>query len=146
MSWPGSDRAAAADRSNSLYLKKPELWLEAQARLRCGTSTHRLKPSRCIAKRLHLPVGTGRHGPARGGSRGPPCVVEVKVSEDLHLPLQALDYWIRVRWHAAEDFNARVTFQDCSASPATAPRSGRPRCQFHPTTEALVEHLLDRSI
>jgi hypothetical protein len=28
------------------------------------------------------------------------AVLELKVSEDLHLPIQALDYWIRVSWHA----------------------------------------------
>jgi hypothetical protein len=28
------------------------------------------------------------------------AILELKVTEDLHLPLQALDYWMRVRWHA----------------------------------------------
>ena len=28
------------------------------------------------------------------------AVLELKVSEDIHLPMQALDYWMRVRWHA----------------------------------------------
>lgn len=28
------------------------------------------------------------------------AVIELKVSEDLHLPMQALDYWMRIRWHA----------------------------------------------
>jgi hypothetical protein len=27
------------------------------------------------------------------------AVVELKASADLHLPMQALDYWIRVKWH-----------------------------------------------
>jgi hypothetical protein len=27
------------------------------------------------------------------------AVLELKVAEDLHLPLQALDYWMRVAWH-----------------------------------------------
>ena len=27
-------------------------------------------------------------------------VLELKTSEDIHLPLQALDYWMRIRWHA----------------------------------------------
>ncbi len=27
-------------------------------------------------------------------------ILELKVSEDIHLPLQALDYWMRVKWHA----------------------------------------------
>lgn len=28
------------------------------------------------------------------------AVLELKTSEDIHLPLQALDYWMRIRWHA----------------------------------------------
>lgn len=28
------------------------------------------------------------------------AVIELKASEDIHLPLQALDYWMRIRWHA----------------------------------------------
>lgn len=28
------------------------------------------------------------------------AVLELKASEDIHLPIQALDYWMRVRWHA----------------------------------------------
>ncbi|MGA8026158.1 MAG: hypothetical protein WB992_03375 [Bryobacteraceae bacterium] len=27
-------------------------------------------------------------------------VLELKITEDIHLPLQALDYWMRVTWHA----------------------------------------------
>jgi hypothetical protein len=27
------------------------------------------------------------------------AVLELKASEDIHLPMQALDYWMRVRWH-----------------------------------------------
>jgi len=29
------------------------------------------------------------------------AVLELKVAEDLHLPLQALDYWMRINWHLA---------------------------------------------
>jgi hypothetical protein len=32
--------------------------------------------------------------------RGRLAVIELKVTEDIHLPLQALDYWMRVAWHA----------------------------------------------
>jgi hypothetical protein len=33
-------------------------------------------------------------------SSGRLTVLELKASEDIHLPLQALDYWMRVAWHA----------------------------------------------
>jgi hypothetical protein len=28
------------------------------------------------------------------------AVLELKIAEDIHLPIQALDYWMRVKWHA----------------------------------------------
>jgi hypothetical protein len=31
------------------------------------------------------------------------AVLELKAAEDLHLPLQALDYWMRVAWHLQRD-------------------------------------------
>jgi hypothetical protein len=31
------------------------------------------------------------------------AVLELKTTEDVHLPIQALDYWMRVRWHAERD-------------------------------------------
>ena len=31
------------------------------------------------------------------------ALLELKVAEDLHLPLQALDYWMRVAWHLQRD-------------------------------------------
>ena len=33
-------------------------------------------------------------------SSGRLAVLELKASEDLHLPIQALDYWMRIAWHA----------------------------------------------
>src|SRR6202021_3022194 len=34
-----------------------------------------------------------------GTGDGRLAVIELKADEDLHLALQGLDYWIRVRWH-----------------------------------------------
>jgi hypothetical protein len=31
------------------------------------------------------------------------AVLELKTSEDLQLPMQALDYWMRIRWHAQRE-------------------------------------------
>ncbi len=31
------------------------------------------------------------------------ALLELKVAEDIHLPLQALDYWMRVAWHSQRD-------------------------------------------
>ena len=69
-------------------------------------------------------------------------VIELKASADLHLPLQALDYWLRVRWHhAAGDFAARGYFPSLALDPAP-PRLLliAPALQFHPTTETILRY------
>ena len=69
------------------------------------------------------------------------AVLELKVDQDIHLPLQALDYWMRVKWHLDKgDFAARGFF------PGIALRAEPPRLllvapalEFHPTNEAILK-------
>jgi hypothetical protein len=136
--------AVVADRCTPLYLKKPELWLEAQVRSALplidaslsARPVYRQAPSFAAGERSVMDLLAVDHA---GGL----AVVEVKASEDLHLPLQALDYWIRVRWHAL-----RGDFASSGYFPGSVLRSVSPRLLlvapalcFHPTTEALVEYL-----
>ncbi len=78
----------------------PERWLESAVRSNITAIDPALLPSP-----IHGQVLT-----FAGGDRdlidllavspaGRLSVLEMKVSEDIHLPLQALDYWMRVRWH-----------------------------------------------
>ncbi len=67
-------------------------------------------------------------------------VVELKASEDIHLPLQALDYWIRVKWHLDRgEFTARGYF------PGLTLRTDPPRLllvapalAFHPLCDSVL--------
>ena len=68
------------------------------------------------------------------------AVVELKASADLHLPLQALDYWIRVKWHLDRgEFSSAGYFPGRSLRPEP-PRLllVAPSLEFHPTTETLL--------
>jgi hypothetical protein len=67
-------------------------------------------------------------------------VVELKASADLHLPLQALDYWMRVKWHLD-----RGEFTGAGYFPGMELRREPPRLllvspslEFHPTTEVIL--------
>jgi hypothetical protein len=67
-------------------------------------------------------------------------VVELKATADVQLPVQALDYWMRVRWHAQRGDFARLGF-----FPGRAPRADPPRLllvapamEFHSTTETML--------
>jgi hypothetical protein len=69
-------------------------------------------------------------------------VVELKASADLHLPLQALDYWVRVKWHLDRgEFGARGYFPGIEIR-ADAPRLllVSPSLEFHPTTETILSY------
>lgn len=72
--------------------------------------------------------------------RGRLAVIEVKASEDVHLPMQALDYWMRVRHHAVAGEFRRAGYFPGRAVRAEAPRLllVAPALAFHPTTETLL--------
>ena len=70
------------------------------------------------------------------------AVVELKASADLHLPLQALDYWIHVKWHLD-----RGEFPPAGYFPGIELRREPPRLmlvspslEFHSTTETILSY------
>lgn len=133
----------AADRTNPLYLKKPELWLEAQA-----------QSSLCEIDASLESGPVYRQAPAfAGGERGVLdllavdyagrlVVLEMKVTEDLHLPLQALDYWIRVNWHSLRDEFRRSGYFPGKQLQTRSPRLilVAPALHFHPSTEVVIKY------
>jgi len=70
------------------------------------------------------------------------AVIELKASESIHLPLQALDYWIRVNRHLAQgDFPKRGYFPAIALNPAP-PRLllAAPATRFHPSNETVLRY------
>ena len=135
--------AGAADRMNPLYTKHPEAWLESQVRGAVDRLDATLLPS---------PV-YGQVPQFAGGDRGVidllavDCdgrlvVIELKATQDIHLPLQALDYWMRVKWHLDRgEFSGRGYF------PGIAIRSDPPRLllvapalEYHPSNEQVLRY------
>jgi len=133
----------SVDRANPLYLKKPELWLEAQvsACLRDvdasldATPAYRQAPAFAGGERSILDLLAVDYA-------GRLAVVEVKVTEDLHLPLQALDYWIRVYWHARHNDFSRAGYFPGKQLQTLPPRLLliAPALHFHPTTDSLTSY------
>lgn len=75
-------------------------------------------------------------------SHGRLVVVELKASEDIHLPLQALDYWMRVHWHnERREFEHNRYFAGRLLS-AQAPLLllVSPALQFHPGCETVLRY------
>lgn len=92
--------AEAPERRNPLYLKSPEAWLESRVRLHIqeidasllSNPIYGQVPAFAAADRGVLDLLAVDH-------RSRLAIIELKASEDVHLPLQALDYWMRVEWH-----------------------------------------------
>jgi hypothetical protein len=129
------------DRTHPLYRRNPERWLESVVRRRLEEIDASLSPD----------VVYGQAPAVAGAERGVVdllaadrsgrlAVIEVKATADIHLPLQALDYWLRVRWHLD-----RGEFERLGYFPGVALRREPPRMllvapalEFHPTTGAIL--------
>jgi hypothetical protein len=135
---PGS-----AQRENPIWRLQAEAWLESQVRANLEE----------IDASLHAEPVYGQVPAVAGGDRGVLdllaadrtgrlAVLELKASEDIHLPLQALDYWMRVRWHAERgEFTRQGYFPGIPLS-REWPRLllVAPSLEFHPQTETVLQY------
>ncbi len=93
-------RRANGDKRDVLYRQQPERWLESMLRRSPEAIDAMIEPQPVYAQvpafsaadRAVLDLLAVRRD-------GRLVVVEIKADEDLHLALQALDYWVRVRRH-----------------------------------------------
>ena len=130
-----------------LYRLQPERWLEAQVRAHPRALDPRLDPELLYRQVPALAAGERGVADLLGVTRdGRLVVIELKASEDIHLPLQGLDYWLRVRWHqergelaAAGYFPGRPLKPDPPELLLVSPA-----LHFHPATETLCQYLSPR--
>jgi hypothetical protein len=93
-------RQRDGERHDPLWRMYPERWLESLVTKNVAAIDARLDPARIYAQvpafsaadRAMIDVLTTTHDRRLG-------VLELKADEDIHLPLQGLDYWARVLWH-----------------------------------------------
>jgi hypothetical protein len=71
------------------------------------------------------------------------AVIELKADEDIHLPLQGLDYWSRVAWHHARgEFQKFGYFQGKElASETPLLFLVAPALHVHPATDTLLRYI-----
>ncbi|MBW4027243.1 MAG: hypothetical protein HIU93_07535 [Acidobacteria bacterium] len=129
---------------NPLYRLQPERWLESELRRQIAD----LEPSICSG------IMYSQVPALSGGERGMLdlltltrsgrlVVFELKANEDLHLPLQALDYWMRVRQlHAGGALEQHGYFQGRELAPASPLLYlVAPALRIHPANEVVLKHL-----
>ncbi|MBZ2184664.1 MAG: hypothetical protein K7J46_08115 [Bryobacter sp.] len=137
-------QAAPAERTHPQYLAEPERWLESQVRRHLAE----IDPGLDAACLYGQSIGVmGRHRTSLDllgiGYDGRLAILELKASEDIHLPLQAFDYWLRVRQHLARgEFGASGYFPGREISrqdPELFLVS--PSLHFHPMTQVVTGYL-----
>jgi hypothetical protein len=140
----GEVRHAAGPRDHLLWRLHPERWLESlvvqdvtqvDERLD-GFSLYSQVPAFSASDRAMIDVLTVTR-------EGRLAVVELKADEDIHLPLQGLDYWSRVAWH-----HSRAEFQRFGYFPGREMSSEQPllflvapALHLHPATDTLLRYL-----
>ncbi|HXJ94540.1 MAG TPA: hypothetical protein VMT20_16965 [Terriglobia bacterium] len=146
-------RPRSSGRADPLYRLQPERWLESLL----VDDISRVDPA-FVPEHVYpqVPAFSGPASPELsrgvidilGVTRDPEsgvhrlAVVELKLDEDPNLPLQGLDYWLRVKW--LEDRNQ---FRDCGYFPGLTPSPSAPvlylvcpAFRFHSTTGRILRY------
>ncbi|MDX2268449.1 MAG: hypothetical protein NW208_10110 [Bryobacter sp.] len=139
---------ASPHRQDPLFTSSPERWLESSVRANLTEIDPTLTGE---VYREVLSTEAGDHGrPDHGRAdllaltqSGRLVLLELKATEDIHLPLQAFGYWLRIRQHLlAGDFASHGYFRGTELS-RQAPKLYlvAPALHFHPTTQGILSFL-----
>ncbi len=148
-------RAAAGDKRDPLYRMQPERWLESVLRRDVSLIDAHLRADHVYTQVPAFAASDRGMLDLLGVTDdGRLAVIELKADEDLHLALQGLDYWVRVRWHHLQnpdnvtglgEFQRHGYFGGLRLSP-DAPRLYlvAPALRVHPATEVVLRYLSPR--
>jgi hypothetical protein len=131
-------------RQHPLWRLRPERWLESLVVGDVSVVDGRLEPA-CRYSQVPAFSAADRAmidvlATTRAGRL---AVVELKADEDIHLPLQGLDYWSRVEWHHARGEFPRFGYFDDRELSAEKPLLFlvAPALHVHPSTDTLLRYL-----
>lgn len=135
---------AATETAHPLYRAAPERWLETLVLQDPTRIDPRLDQHFLYSE---VPAVTGRE---RGvldilgiTLQGRLVIIELKACEDIQMPVQAVDYWLRVKRHQSTgDFRHRGYFTGREISPdPPLVWLVAPALRFHPATDTLLRYL-----
>jgi hypothetical protein len=137
-------RHAAGSARDPLYRLQPERWLESELRRDLavldpalgGGPVYSQVPAFASASRTLLDLLTVTR-------QGRLAVLELKAGDDLHLPLQALDYWARVRRLHRDGELARLGYFPGVELSGDDPLLllVAPALHIHPANEVVLRHV-----
>ena len=153
-SWPDLERLVreletfrhpqARGTDHRLYRLQAERWLESLVQADPTRIDARLDPRYLYAQVPAFAAGDRGVIDLLGVTReGRLAVIELKAAEDIHLVLQAVDYWLRVRWHHRQDDFPRYGY---FAGMPLQPKPPllylvAPGFRFHPATDVILRYL-----
>jgi len=137
-------RAKSRQTSHEFYRLQAERWLEALL-VRDITKVDPALSQDCVYPQVPAFSASDRGVidilSVTGAGRL--AVIELKLDEDIHLPLQGLDYWLRVKWlHERGQFLRSGYFQGVNLAP-DPPQLFlvSPAFRFHSTTDRVARYL-----
>lgn len=134
----------ASGTTHALYRAQPERWLESMVAADPTRVDARLDPRFVYPQVPASSVGDRGVMDLVGVTRdGRLTVLELKAQEDIQMTLQAVDYWLRVRWHHAQQDFARYGYFPGITLDPRPPRLLliAPSLRFHPATDVILRHV-----
>ena len=134
----------ASDTKHRLYRAQPERWLETMVAADPARIEARLNPQHIYAQVPAFSSGDRGIIDLLGVTRdGRLAVLELKASEDIQLVMQAVDYWLRVRFHHDQDDFRRYGYFPEVRLNAKPPLLFlvAPGFQFHPSIDIVLRCL-----
>lgn len=152
-------RQVDGNRNDPLYRMQSERWLESVLRRSVDVIDPHLDAAHVYSQVPAFAASDRGMLDLLGVSQsGRLAVIELKAEEDMHLALQGLDYWVRVRWHQQQtvddatrpsfglgEFQRQGYFAGVVLSSA-APKLYlvAPALRVHPATETVLRYLSPR--
>lgn len=137
-------RSPAGPRDHPLWRMQPERWLESLVAQNVAALDTRLDPACVYSQVPAFAAGDRAMIDVLAATReGRLAVIELKAGEDIHLPLQGLDYWARVVWHHQRgEFRQFGYFagRELSLEPPHLLLVA-PALHVHPATDTLLRYL-----
>jgi hypothetical protein len=141
----GEVRHPEGPRDHILWRMHPERWLESlvvrnlhplDQQLAAGSPVYSQVPAFSASDRAMIDVLTCTR-------QGRLLVAELKADEDIHLPLQGLDYWARVCWHHQRgEFQKFGYFPGIELSPEPPLLLlVAPALHVHPATDTILRYV-----
>jgi hypothetical protein len=140
----GEVRHPQGPRDHPLWRLYPERWLETLVLADVRSIDERLSPGTLYSQVPAFSAGDrGMLDVLCTTNDARLAVLELKADEDIHLPLQGVDYWSRVAWHHERGEFGRFGYFSTRELAAQAPLLFlvAPALHVHPATDTLLRYL-----